>query len=53
LADAGDRIIVVEFSSEAGTQEFTLEATPEAWICNDDLGWYRVFTETYRITGKL
>jgi hypothetical protein len=51
--DAEDRILVVEYSAEAGIKEFTFEATPEAWICNDDLGWCRIFAETYRITGKL
>jgi hypothetical protein len=50
--DAEDRILIVGFSAEQGTQEFIFEATPEAWICNDDLGWCRIFAETYRITGK-
>jgi hypothetical protein len=50
--DAEDRILVVGFSSEAETREFAFEATPEAWICNDDLGWCRIFAETYRITGR-
>jgi hypothetical protein len=50
--DADDRILVVGYSAEAGTSEFAFEATPEAWICNDDLGWCRIFAETYRITGK-
>jgi hypothetical protein len=50
--DAEDRILVVGFSAESGTQEFAFEVTPEAWICNDDLGWCRIFAETYRITGK-
>ena len=50
--DAEDRILIVGFSAEPGIQEFIFEATPEAWICNDDLGWCRIFAETYRIIGK-
>jgi len=50
--DADDRILAIRFNLEPGAQEFAFEATPEAWICNDDLGWCRLFTKTYRITGK-
>lgn len=52
-SDAEDRILVIGFSAEFGARELAFEATPEAWICNDDLGWCRIFAETYRITGKL
>lgn len=51
--DAKDRILAVGFAADAASEEFALEATPEAWICNDGLGWCRMFSETYRISGKI
>ena len=51
--DADDRILTVRFAAEAGDKEFIFEATPEAWICNDGLGWCRIFAETFRISGNL
>ncbi len=51
--DADDRILTVRFAAETGGKEFAFEVTPEAWICNDGLGWCRLFAETYRISGKL
>jgi len=51
--DAEDRILTVRFAADAASKEFVFEVTPEAWICNDELGWCRIFAETYRISGKL
>jgi hypothetical protein len=51
--DAEDRILTVRFAAESGGKDFVFEVTPEAWICNDGLGWCRIFAETYRISGKL
>jgi hypothetical protein len=51
--DVEDRVLVIGFSAESGTVELSFETAPEAWICNDDLGWCRIFAETYRISGKL
>jgi hypothetical protein len=51
--DAEDRILTVRFAAESGGKEFAFEVTPEAWICNDELGWCRMFAETFRISGTL
>lgn len=51
--DAEDRILAVRFALETGAQEFIFDVTPEAWICNDDLGWCRRFTAAFRLTGKI
>jgi hypothetical protein len=51
--DADDRILTVRYAAETGDKDLVFEVTPEAWICNDGLGWCRIFAETYRISGKL
>ena len=50
--DKEDRVLAVPIEVEPGASSFTIEVMPEAWICHDDEGWCRLFTKTYRITGK-
>ncbi len=50
--DKEDRVLAVPIKVEPGASSFTIEVMPEAWICHDDEGWCRLFTKTYRITGK-
>jgi hypothetical protein len=50
--DAEKRILSVGFTLESGSNEVKFEATPQAWICNNDLGWCRYFDATYEVTGK-
>jgi hypothetical protein len=50
--DKDDRILVVAIALEPGAGTFTIEVRPEAWICHDDEGWCRLFSKTYKITGK-
>jgi len=50
--DADQRILSVGFTLESGSDGIKLEATPQAWICNDGLGWCRYFDTTYEVTGK-
>ncbi len=52
-SDKDDRILAVPISLEPGAGSFTIEVMPEAWICHDEEGWCRLFTKTYRITGKI
>lgn len=50
--DADNRILVVGFTLESGLDGVIIEATPQAWICNNDQGWCRYFDTTYKVTGK-
>lgn len=50
--DTVDRVLAVRYNLQPDAKEFTLEATPSAWICHDEEGWCRLFTKTYRVTGK-
>jgi len=50
--DADQRVLFVEFTLESGSDEIKFEATPQAWICNDGLGWCRYFDATYEVEGK-
>ena len=50
--DADDRILAIRFVLEPESKELAFEVEPEAWICNDGLGWCRLFTKTFRVAGK-
>jgi len=50
--DADNRVLVVGFTLESGSDGIKFEATPQAWICNDGQGWCRYFDATYEVTGK-
>lgn len=50
--DADNRVLVVGFTLESGSDGVIIEATPQAWICNNDQGWCRYFDATYKVTGK-
>jgi hypothetical protein len=51
-SDKENRILAVAIALEPGASSFTIEVKPEAWICHDEEGWCRLFTKTYKITGK-
>jgi hypothetical protein len=51
--DAEDRILVLNLTLEAGIKEFTLDASPWSWVCNNNEGWCREFSATYKVSGKL
>ena len=50
--DKDDRILAVKFTLEKGAKEILFEATPAAWICNDEEGWCRYFDLIYKVNGK-
>ena len=50
--DADTRVLSVGFTLARGSEGIKFEATPQAWICNNDLGWCRYFDATYEVTGK-
>jgi len=50
--DADNRVLSVDFTLESGSNGIKFEATPQAWICNNDKGWCRYFDATYEVTGK-
>ncbi len=50
--DADNRVLSVDFTLESGSNGIKFEATPQAWICNNDQGWCRYFDATYEVTGK-
>lgn len=50
--DADQRVLAVGFTLDSGSDEVIIEATPQAWICNNDKGWCRYFDATYKVTGK-
>ncbi len=51
-SDKENRVLAVAIALEPGASSFTIEVKPEAWICHDEEGWCRLFTKTYKITGK-